>query len=251
MASVTAGNQSARTSDVRPGRLRRWLMLGLVIAVAVTVAATYGTPVYLQGRLLYLQHQCMTYSEAGDRVIYRYDPLIAMGLQYADAPDFDNDKDGPDGPVPEDACPDVMPPHVAPFGGTGDPKCLEMLNRRLGFVLYDDFQPVFVHTLTTSSGQTRLVVASVAPPITRAPMSGPVIETLVFEPAGWMGKPHMLKRRLWQIDDPMLALEPTSFMWGRVDDTDGARFHLRYRRGGHEFGIDGKLDADGRSASIQ
>jgi hypothetical protein len=232
-------------------RLRRWLVMGVVIAIVVWVAATYGTPVYLQGRLLYVQHLCMTYAESGDRAVYRFDPQISMNLQNTDTSQAGNNVGGADGPAPEDACPDIIPAHISPFGGAGDPRCLEMFNRRLGFVLYDDFQPVFLHALTTPQGKKRLVVVSVGPPTTRAAVSGPVIETLVFDPAGWMGNARMLKRRIWRMADPLLALEPATFLWGNADAADASRFHLRYQRGGKTIVIDGTLDDDGTSASIQ
>ena len=149
----------------------------------------------------------------------------------------------------DDAC-ELLPPHVVPVGGAGDPPALDMLNRYMQFPLADDQQILFAHALTTAAGDRRLVIAQFGPDPRPAPAGFQRLasELLVIVPATWSDPPRVLTRQRVAAADVRLGYAGTVCYAGQPDGPDAFWLTIDQQRERHR--LRGVLQPDGKHVAL-
>ncbi len=149
----------------------------------------------------------------------------------------------------DDDC-ELLPPHVIPPGGAGDPPALDMFNQYAQSILGDDMQVLFVHQLAAANGARPIVVVEAG--VEAGTTTTPEFEILLIEPASWSTLPRLRGRRRLPGFEIGLVSGAATFYAGQLDAADA--FHLVVEQGqgtgSRRILITGKLAADGKSVKL-
>ena len=229
--------------------IRRLVLLLLLLSVAAP-AVYHRKRIWHQGRVLYWQHKCLTYTAPVDQVVYDEDdynisPLLKRaGYRGWPVPHPPN-AGAPVAPLPPAIATFAAPP-LAPFIQTG------VLP---GWLAPPAGATVFLHERTSKTGHRRLVLILRAPVHDAPFMHAFGLNAIVITPAGLTTRPKYP-------DPPMVAFSwignltrpPTTglrFYAGQPDPRDDSRFTIRYDLSGGTGEIEGKLKDDGKTVSLQ
>jgi hypothetical protein len=197
-------------------RNQRLVIFLTIVATAVTAGLIFGPRLWNQCRLLYWQHQAMTFTAAPDCVVYDSDPASAAGLLK------DLHYQAVDSAIVRDE--------------EAASKYFELLNppgRRVCATL-------FLHERKTSGGRRRLVIVTLYRII-----SGELIETQAVDPAGFFSR----SRTYFPQPELFLPLSPPQsrvrFYAGQPDPRDESHFTIQATTGDETRILDGWLTDDG------
>jgi hypothetical protein len=223
--------------------------LGIIVAVVgiVLVAAILRGPT--QGRLLYEQYRVAHFQQPPEQIVYQFSPAVAavadpnafFGLPVPKEAEHHGSGD-------DDDC-ELLPPHVVPPGGSGDPAAVDSYNRYLNYPLTDNLQVLFAHELTTPQGLRRIVIVEFGEdprPIGRHL----AFEILLVEPATLSGSPRVVGRQRISAGDLHLPYVSTTCYAGQRDPQDPASFQLSFSQDAQRHLIAGTLLADGRHVTL-
>jgi hypothetical protein len=235
--------------EYAPGApIRRRKRIGRIVIIILVVglglgAWKYHGAVWDRAKLLYFQHQCLSYEAPTDRVVYDEDdnsPSPLLGTTgYQAMPQFSRS--------PLTSKNATVAVRAAP--------ALEQYAALNGPVMSVKGATVFLHELRTKGGIARLVA------VTRIPYEpGPsaydfALVPLVITPAGMFSQPEIYP--VWVGGGPSIEIEGgrepqrLRFFAGQIDATDPAHFTIRYDLMNQGGMIDGRLNEDGTSVSIK
>jgi hypothetical protein len=243
-----------------PSKRRKWLGRGIVLALAIVgtwAGWRWGPYAWKQGRILYWQHQCMTYTAGPEVVAYEEEPgaaakLLAGGSEYVATP---NGQWSPGGStIVGVASGTVFMPscwsHFATANGWQPSWNVGSIILTPTPVLAGagpvPWAIIFLHKRTSPSGHTRLIcmrygpcsdlfnpgfiedfdyVAGVIIPATMSDPPWPVIRNMDIE----------VKEYASSIPPKLRIFE------GQPDAADASHFTIRYQIWGQEDVVDGYL----------
>ena len=222
-------------------RRRRWrrAITALALVAALAAGLRFGPRAGRRARVLYWQHQCMTFMLPADQIVYDDTPAGLNAL--AGRPGY-TQVDGRLGRVPFGPRP--HPPGM--LAACHEPACYATFASLCNPISGSDSGAVvFLHERISHTGLRRLVAVQTAP--TRFlwdrfdELYGRRVST--YAAAGWW--PDAVAGRRWFRDvssGPMVGNPPTLRIYaGQPDPADPARFSVRYEVGGETHIALGRL----------
>lgn len=221
--------------------VRRVVFLVLLAGVLVC-GWRFGPGIFRQGRVLYLQRECMTYSAPGDRVVYdENSETTAERLKTAGYAGLWTSGT-------KQAAIFIAPP-VKNMGGNL-PAGGNLLGAKPG-----SGATVFLHELRNSAGIKRLVLIERSPARGFGPPFNYAFgfDVYLFEEATWTRGPEPLITVYGMEWDGMVVDPPTRglrFYAGQIDPSDAGHFTIRYDLEGKSGVIDGRLNDAGNDVKM-
>ena len=222
----------------RRRRIVRWVLVASVLALAY-IGWRHGAPVKAQARLLYHQRQCLTYAPAPDVVAFSSDPadLTSLAQRPGYQQLFGRSASRANAFIAS------APPCWVDYTAAALPNLSPTSRAAI----------IFCHERTSRSGVRRLVVIERSIRYPQYPYNPLNLDVVLVDPASLRGKPvdrTPVYPNIRYTGTTAIEPVPLHIFAGQADANDDARFSIRYRVGGTDHFVDGRLNDDGGDVKL-